>query len=545
VASPRLRSEAPFALAAPIAAAIAYFPVVVVPYAFMDDYAVLAWNKGLEPAFAYSTAASFGRPLHAAALDGLFSLAPDLDGLRVVRLLALLGVMGLTLLVYYALRRAAFPRLLAAGACVSIATLVSTQVYVSWAAIAEAPYVCALAGLAALRLRPTWRGRAEAAALLLVALLTYQPAAMFFWVFVAIDVLRPGRHLRDAARAFAESIGVGAAAMFCAYAAVRIGVHFWGGTLAGRTTLVHDVAGKVRWFWNEPIVNGLALFNPNPAESVSLAVAIVAAAGLLLLHAESGRAAAGFLGLACCFVPLAYIPNLAIAENLASYRSIGALASLLCVYVWLGLWGILRTRSPLRIALAALVGFVLLAVVVLPLLQPSRPISLRSFDTWPELLSLVAVCGLLAAAAAVPRAAVPAAAVVAGVLLVGGVVVAARDVASLVIEPQSKELELMRARIDRAARKVVFVKPDGSDSVAPLVRYDELGPPSTYFPWVPPPAVDLLVREHGGSKPHLDVYASDQIREARNRPGLLVDMRALERERGGWRLWSIASARRP
>src|SRR5439155_12399563 len=126
-----------------------------------------------------------------------------------------------------------------------------------WAATFEAPYVAILGGLAWLRLRAAFglRGRAalirraEAAALLLCALLTYQPAAMFFWVFAAIDVLRPSEQLARASRKLAESLAVAAVALFFSYAAVRVGVHFYGGATSGRTNLVHDFVGKARWFW--------------------------------------------------------------------------------------------------------------------------------------------------------------------------------------------------------------------------------------------------------------------------------------------------------
>src|SRR5262245_28574016 len=77
---------------APVAALVAYLPTIVVPYAYMDDYFILGWRRGLESGF-FTTAASFGRPLHAAALWSSFSLAGDVDSLRVVRLVALLGVM--------------------------------------------------------------------------------------------------------------------------------------------------------------------------------------------------------------------------------------------------------------------------------------------------------------------------------------------------------------------------------------------------------------------------------------------------------------------
>jgi hypothetical protein len=271
--------ETRFALIAPAAALLAYLPALVVPYAFMDDYYVLAWSEGLAGEF-FKTATSFGRPLHALFLSGTFSLASDIDSLRLVRLVSLVGVMGLALLLYYALRQAGLGQWLSTGVCVSVVTLASFQVYVAWAAIGEAPYVAAVAGLASLRLRSALAlqgraaliRRAESAALLLIALLTYQPAAMFFWVFTAIEVLRPGQRLAYASRRLVENLGVAAVALFFSYAAVRVGVHFYGGAFAGRTNLVHDLVGKARWFWNEPLVNSFGMFGLLPTESVALAM---------------------------------------------------------------------------------------------------------------------------------------------------------------------------------------------------------------------------------------------------------------------------------
>ena len=400
-----LLRESRFALIAPLAALVAYFPAIVVPYGFMDDYYLLAWQRGLEGEF-WKTATQFGRPLHALFLSGAFGLASDIGGLRLVRLLGLLGVMLLALFLYYVLREAGVGRWLSTGICVSVVSLASFQIYVSWAAIFEAPYVAVLAGLASLRLRSAsgLEGRrahirrGEAAALLLCALLSYQPAAMFFWVFTAIDVLRPDQELARALRKFGESLAVAAVALFFGYVAVRIGVHFYGGAFAGRTNLVHDFVGKARWFWNEPIVNSLGMFNLIPTASAAFAIAVVSAIGILLLHSESGPRALGFLGLAVAFVPLSYTPNLVISENFASYRSTAALATLVTLYLWFGLWGIARALTssarPARrrvvklvfvLALAALASFAALALVVVPLLRPLEQVSVHTLTSGPEL----------------------------------------------------------------------------------------------------------------------------------------------------------------
>jgi hypothetical protein len=344
-------------------------------------------------------------------------------------------------------------------------------------------------------------------------------------------------------------------------------VHFYGGAFSGRTNLVHDLIGKVRWFWNEPIVNGLGMFNVNPAESVALVLTIVAAVGILLLHVHSGWGAFGFLGIAAALTPLSYLPNLAISENFASYRSTGALSALLTLYVWLGLWGIARALPAaagarvavtrvVAVALAALLSFAILTSVIVPLARPGRRVSLHTLTNWPELLVFALVLVTLAGlglwsvgSTTWHRSAAAVGVLAATAFVVAGVLIAARNVTTLIVEPQSVELQLLRSDLDRRPdpHHVVLVKPDWNQGAAPLVRYDEFGPPSTYFAWVPSPAVRLVLRERPrSSRPIIDVLAWDQIRQAKAAHGdILVDLRELQRYRVGWSVWTLQAARRP
>jgi hypothetical protein len=558
------RADLAPAAIAPLAALVAYFPTLVVPYAYMDDYFLLAWRKGFPVGNFFTTAAQFGRPLHAVSLWATFSLADNIDSLRAVRAVSLVGVILLALVLYYALRRAGWSPWLAAGACTSVVTLGSFQIYVAWAATGEVPYVAVLGGLAWLRLRGAFVlprraavfRSAQAAVLLLLALLTYQPAAMFFWVFAAVDLLRPGEQLAAATRKLAWSLGVAGAAMVFAYGAVRVGVHFWAGAFSFRTQLVDDFAKKVDWFWREPIVNSFGMFGLVPAMGWALVAAVVVAAGIVLLHARSGRAAFGFLGLALVLVPLAYLPNLAVAEDLASYRSIGALASLLAVYAWLGLWGIGRAlrqalHPAVAAALAAAASFVALGLLVRPLWQPATRATLDVLTHWPELVASALLFAVFAGLAVWAGRAPPRymrAALAAGVAAFAAiaVVVAARNVTSLVVRPQSTELRMLRTALASPPPRdrVVFVKPNWTQGAAPLVRYDEFGLPSTYFAWVPGSAVPLVLGEPVG----LRIFAWDEA-PARSD----VDMRSLQKARGGWNVWALhatsaadaPSARRP
>jgi hypothetical protein len=273
--------------------------------------------------------------------------------------------------------------------------------------------------------------------------------------------------------------------------AARVGVHFYGGVYAGRTELVRDVFGKVGWFWDQPLLNALNLFALAPTRTLAIAIALVAAVGIVLLHLDKGWEALGFLALAAVLVPLSYAPNLVVAENFASYRSLGSLSALLMLYLWFGLWGIARAVPRLRGRTVLVAGGVAMAAFALT-----------------------------------------------------GVVLAARNVTTLFAKPQSLELEMMRSALHTSSpiRRVVFVKPFVGEGAAPLVRYDEFGVPSSYLPWVPVPAVRLILREQRRqrSMPVIDVLAWDAPNIPRTtRPGeVLVDMRKLRERRIGWRVWS-------
>jgi hypothetical protein len=535
-----------FGAIAPVAALAAYLPAIVVPYGYMDDYVVLAWREGHGGDF-LRTATSYGRPFQGFSLWGSFSLAGDIESLRLVRLLSLVGVMLLAAFLYYALRQNDVNEWISAGVCVSVVTLASFQVYVAWAATGEVPYVAILGGLAWLMVRSAFgrRGRAfvirsaSASAILLLALLTYQPAAMFFWVFAAIDVLRPAETLRGSARKLGVALGVAAVAMFFAYAAVRVGVHFYGGATSGRTNLVHDFVAKAKWFWNEPIVNGVGMFALVPTASVALVVTLVAAAGLALLHGEAGWGALGFIGLAAALVPLSYAPNLAVSEQFASYRSIGALAALIALYVWFGLWGVARALGPY--AVAALVSVLALSLVVRPLWRPAARVSVDSLLHWHELAALALLLAGLIAVALWARNVALAAGVLA--FAVAGTIIAARNVTTLLVKPQSIELQLLRSELDSPPHpaRVVFIKPNFNQGPAPLARYDEFGLPSTYFAWIPNPATELVLQE----RPQIDVVAWDAPKPMAGPGDGFADMRRLDRRPVDWSVWTFSKARAP
>ena len=105
---------------------------------------------------------------------------------------------------------------------------------------------------------------------------------------------------------------------------------------------------------------------------------------------------------------------------------------------------------------------------------------------------------------------------------------------------------MLRSALDRprvsAERRIVFVKPDSNAGAAPLHRYDEFGLPSSFAPWVPHPAVLLILRERGRTRrPPIDVLAWDQVppHPSAAPNTVVVDMRRLRRHRVDWSLWTL------
>jgi hypothetical protein len=118
------------------------------------------------------------------------------------------------------------------------------------------------------------------------------------------------------------------------------------------------------------------------------------------------------------------------------------------------------------------------------------------------------------------------------------------------VKPQSAELQMVRSELSSArtpgTHVIVFVKPSYTEGAAPLVRYDEFGPPSTYFPWVPSPAVRLVLRERlPKAHPILSILAWDEAPASKAGQGdAFVDMRELQERRVGWSFWTLHAAPR-
>ncbi len=485
-----------------------FLPAVIVPYAFSDDYADLWMVVSGEPSAQFGknvldASAITGRPFSGLLITWFFKAAGTIENLRFVRLFAVLTIVALALLLHLALVRSRIKPALAALIAVLVCSLPAFQVYGSWAVLFSSPLAALLAGGASLFVVAAIDGPRElvrdrlvgATGLLLAALLIYQPAAMFFWVFFAVALVGAVQDSKRSLRMVRTHFGVAGVALALAYLQIKLTVHFMGTATTGaaRNSITHDVAGKAHWFFHEPLYQSLNLFDLTPSRWFAALVATVASGGTLLWLLRRGARPLLYVAIALILIPLTYLPNLAVTENWAAYRTRVSLSSLIALYACLGalaLWLTFRDWLEPRVSRRALLASERLAFAVS--------------------VAFVAT----------------------------SVLAAAKNVTTLFVEPHATEQRLLQSQVAAlpdGVPRVVFVQTDWYGGMTEQVVYDEFGFPSSGYVWNLEPAVDLILREEGrledlnGPRPTVDVYGSGSTTFPQGEP--VIDLRGLRQLR--------------
>jgi hypothetical protein len=483
-----------------------FLPALIVPYAFSDDYPILSIADGLgsSPWFGNSvvdTVAASGRPF-AGLLDHLFfSTAGTIDNLRFVRLFAVVGIVALAFLLHWALVRSGIKPTVAALISVLVCSMPAFQVYGSWAVLFNVPYAAILGGGASLLAvagvdapRDLVADRlAGAAAMLVAALLIYQSAAMFFWIFLAVALVGAADDSRRALRLVGTHFGIAVVAFGLAFLVVKLALHVVGNAApnTARTALTHDVIGKVRWFFHGPLYGSLSLLDLTPSAWLAAPVATIAIGGILLLLRHQGVRSLPYVVMAALLIPLSFLPNLVVAENSPTYRVQVSLTSLIALYFCLGALGVwLTLRDWLRPRVSG--------------------------------RTLIAANGLAVTTAV---AFVAASAFVAG-----------KNVTSLFVVPQSTELRMIRGQVallPDGIQRLAFVQTGNDQGMSKFVSVDEFGVPSSARPWSLQPSVLLILREEGrlphGARPTVDALPPWTSTYPKSEP--VLDVRGLQQLR--------------
>jgi hypothetical protein len=281
-----------------------------------------------------------------------------------------------------------------------------------------------------------------------LAICIYQPTAMFYWFFVGISLFNFEVWTKDKTRRLVNFFLVFGFASAAELVFFEFAKHFLGttGLLPQRSHLTLDLLGKARWFVTEPLVNVLNLNRLNSSPRLALVVSLFLSVGLLLFFRGSARGRVLQFLLAICFMMLCYLPNLAIAENYATYRTQAAMAALIFFYCGLAFTGFVQT-------------------------------CFRNGSIMVTSAGLIAFCFL-------------------------NLLAAHFHVETFFVTPQIFELNLVKAQLDGEFGSTLQKKPlflTREESFAPFSRYDEFGLPSMAQTWVPEPACFVLSREQGQS----------------------------------------------
>ncbi len=458
-------SEWHVALAMTLLLLLTYSAVLMVPYAVTDDYVNYYYSKhGWWLAW---WGVPGGRIMDAVAVGLSFKATRYLADLRWLRLLGVIGIALLQWLLYRGVRRAGWPVVRAATFAVLVGVTPAFQVCAAWATLWPVFYSAALTGvafslsdraLATERARVRWALVAAVQVLLFVAITIYQVTAMFFVVFLAIDLFAnggklPARPVRRLAW-FGAMLGGG---LVLGYLAFKVGMKLYPQYAdTARAKLETSWLAKARWFWRAPLADAFQLFRMRPVAGLPLLVGAFITGGMWLFVPGTWRRRALTLLLAASLLPVAYLPSLMAAGYWNAYRTQFAITALVLLYGFCalqGYLGLLRRVAADRVVSHALGAATLLACLV-----------------------------------------------------------AALNVTTLYVAPQMAEMRMIRgalSRTDLRTAKRIWIRGSSPASALAWTRYDEWAQPSTAWRWALVPVAYGVAKEHVQGHMRIPISISD------------------------------------
>ncbi|HEY7123326.1 MAG TPA: hypothetical protein VH540_05200 [Ktedonobacterales bacterium] len=468
--------------------AVIYASTVLVPYAAADSYDRLSVAlQGQLQANDYWVITG-GRPILAFLTHMLFSAMGGVNDLRYAKVLAVVGLGVLAWAFYQALRMVGIQQRYALLIPVLICTLPGYELDVALPICAFYPLVSALSGVAFFSLdRAIDRGFSKRGALfalasvglLSIAMMTYQPAAMVYWVFAGIFLLCRRSSLKSLLVRFV----IYGLALVPALAMDILAIKLLPGVLypnlAGGDTrasqLATDPLERIHWFLRTPLVDALNLWYLEPRVRIAALVGVFAFVGLFFFLKGEWAERSGKFVIALVLLPLAYLPSLVFQQEWGWYRTEVAMTSLLVIYVACAVLGCFHS------------------------------LSLQKGTVATALLIMAALVGSIGAA---------------------------NNVTRYIVLPEAQEYGILvnqlRSPALATATSIYFISPDCSQGVSPLIRYDEFGLPSTCQPWGPPAMVYLILRQINPAKATIPVILAPPGGPYAPPSGsLVIDMRML------------------
>ena len=476
-----------------------YSSTLTTDYGFLEDYQLLVKGPQGQP---IRKCILEGRPLQALGQYLYLQRAKDIEDLRGARFAGILGTALLAWSMFLLFVREGWNRFQSACVGVLMCTTLPLQTSVAWAALALYPFGAVASGCALLlsdwafqtrRRRLKWLLAAGATLLLLAALMNYQPTAMFFWVFAAVILLKPETSLHEMLQRFGWYGLIASVGMLLGFVTYQLGTVLYP-DLSPRTGLVQNLPIKIAWFLIESFPNALLFTFLSPARwllsngngplsffcrivdiGVAWTLFLIIVRGLVLYFQGPRKDRLWKCGIAAALLILSYAPNLVIAENWATYRTLSSLSSVVVVLMCLASRGYAR-RLDFRLS----------------------PVCVN----WGV-----------------------------GCVVAFSAVAAAYHVRTYFVAPQSQELAIMHDELMKnplsQVRGISVIGSRKGDTLAPLQRY-EFGLPSSSDTVTARDMAILLIGEGGAKDVHLPVTAIAADAPLNPSPtDLVVDMRTL------------------
>lgn len=479
VASEKLIKPHPLGTFAVFAAIflVTFLPSFLVRFGLLDDYYILdlTLSKGAWCPEIVGNMMAQGRPLNLPFIAAAFSPLHGIGDIVYLRIIATLGIALLATLFFRHSMHVGWNRAQSFALSLLVFSQLPFQVLSGWGLVgflgairiplAYVSYFLAKYTAEKPVKSPGFAGMYLATLLSLTAAMAmHQTAAMFFWIAMAQDALSPRRW--DMNRKLLAVVFT----TFGAACSIELLISLFGKKnyaeylIQDRKDLTLDPLQKLIWFFNEPLNSCLNFNNLDASLLVAIGVAAVIIAGLSFflpkLAPQNLLKQRVLLLLVLPF--LCYTPNLIVAESWASYRTLYALSTLMVLYLFCAIQGLGAKLS-----------------------LSNRAITL--------ILFLAALLNLFCAN---------------------------RSVATYIAEPQAKELELVRYRLQNAESTKALkhleeqvqppkgkgpfdmwkydkqtLLPNYEDVIAPAAFYDEFGRTSSSRPFVGKAMVHLLLRE--------------------------------------------------
>lgn len=477
---------------------VVYWSAVTEDYGFRDDYVHLAATQEANGKVV-DYASSHGRPLYGALLETSFSAISHVEQLMYLRIGAVALISLFAILLWRELDNAGWQTLDAAAVALVASLLPSAQVVVAWAS--AWPFVVslilALAGFLAVESELEKGGMRRSiglvggAGIYLLATLIYQSNTLYAIVpIAAVWFVKPKREPKENLRWLAMHLGILLGALVASYLFTKM---LYGMGLfkeSARLALETNPLTKLGWFFWQPLANALALFqlrDNNWAGWWAFWPVVAAVVAVIYLGAKANIAKEGAAAKHRWIVCVALFPFLAhgisliAAERAIGYRTIFALSGLVVVLL-VAAWRSLLAAEKIK----PFVFHAGLALLVLP-----------------------------------------------------GAVLAFSHPVELIAQPQTREWSIMQLAVLRTdfktPKKVHLVTPSEADRSTERVFSDEFGSFSSTKPEVARDMFKAALSERYDPKTlaklKYELTTGPEVPADDKKPDLLIDMRALRRER--------------